>query len=72
MLGLLSALRERRHEAEFHGSITAPSVPQKVVFVWACRNAQEFDLLDDLLLAESRCAPGLHGPIHTCQARLPD
>ena len=54
MLGLLSALRERRHEAEFHGSITAPSVPQKVFFVWACRNAQEFDLLDELLLAESR------------------
>ncbi|KAK9812181.1 hypothetical protein WJX73_002334 [Symbiochloris irregularis] len=54
MLGLLSALRERRHEAEFHGSITAPSIPQKVVFVWTCRNAQEFDLLDDLLLSESR------------------
>lgn len=56
MLGLLAALRDRRTSAEFHGSITSPSVPQKVVFVWACRDNSEFELLDEQLLAEARCA----------------
>ena len=56
MLGLLAALREKRSSAEFHGSVTGPSVPQKVVFVWACRNASEFAMLDEHLLAESEYA----------------
>ena len=55
MLGLLSALRERRLSAEFHrGAAEDTSVPQKVMFVWACRNAGEFDVIDEQLLAEAR------------------
>lgn len=54
MLGLLAAIRELRSEAEFHGSVTAPNVPEKVVFVWACRDYNEFEMLDETLLAEAQ------------------
>lgn len=60
MLGLLSALRERTLSAEFRGESIDddhPLVPLKVVFVWACRHAEEFDLVDEALLAEARCDP---------------
>ena len=56
MLGLLSALRERALTAEFHaeGSDAGTLLPLKVVFVWVCRHAEEFDMIDEALLAEAR------------------
>ena len=54
MLGVLAALRERRASAQYHGSITSQPVPEKVLFVWACRNSAEFDMLDEQLLHEAR------------------
>ena len=50
MLGLLSAMRERRMSTNSKGAW-----PEKVIFVWANRNPMNFSLLDDDTLAEARC-----------------
>ena len=54
MLGLLAVLCDRHIAAESNGRVTGFTPPEKVVFVWACRNSVEFELLDEELLAEAR------------------
>ena len=54
MLGVLDALCNRNAHVTPPFASEAVSTPRMVVFVWACRSAAEFQLMNEWLQAESR------------------
>ena len=54
MLGLLDHICERKAPVDANSSTRPAALPERVTFIWTCRNAAHFQLMSERLQAASR------------------